>query len=89
MPRPTSAYRRPSRKLAYTADEFREVLTKLYGPLADWDLAGAAVEDLGLAQYTIHRYLRGRSHPIGSTVLLTERLLAEQKSKRKKTEHTP
>lgn len=77
-----STLRRPSRKLRYTADEFREVLVELYGPMKDWDLAGAAVEDLGVTQETVNRYLTGGSTASGSIARLAEKLLAEHNARK-------
>ena len=52
--------------IQYTPDEFRELLTRIYGPATDWDLAGKAAKDFNVDQNTVYRWLKG-VHPVTGT----------------------
>ena len=71
---------KPPEPRAYTPDELRRVLDKLFGPATDWELARLAAPHYFTTQLSVHRWMTG-TQPIRGPAARVTYDLAKRKSR--------
>lgn len=61
----------PPEQRAYSPEEFRRLLDRLFGPAPDWDLAGMAAPHFFTTQRTVYRWMTGTKPIAGPAARVT------------------